>query len=265
MAQIAMIGFGAVGQYAARALSGLPEIEGVSVLCRPGREEAARAALWPDIEIASSIETLSRQPDCVVDCGGHPALEAHGAAVLRNGIDLITVSIGALADDGLAERLEAAAREGGARLELVSGAVGAIDALAAARIGGLDSVRYTGRKPPAGWAGSAAEDRLDLASLTEAAVHFDGTAREAARLYPKNANVAATVALAGLGLDATKAVLIADPNASGNIHEVEAVGAFGRFTFQIEGKPLPDNPKSSALTAMSVVRAVRNRVSAIAV
>lgn len=265
MGHVAIIGFGAVGQYVAGALRQMNEVGAISVLCRPGREAAARTAMGEGIDIATGIDQLRQAPVCVVDCGGHAALKAHGETVLRSGIDLITVSIGALADDGLASTLESAARGGNARLELVSGAVGAIDALSAARIGGLDSVRYTGRKPPAGWAGSAAEDVLDLAALKDPAVHFEGSAREAAQRYPKNANVAATVALAGLGLDATRATLIADPDAGGNIHEVEAQGAFGKFCFRIQGNPLPDNPKSSALTAMSAIRAVRNRLSPLAV
>jgi aspartate dehydrogenase len=185
--------------------------------------------------------------------------------VLRRGIDLLTVSNGALADAAFALELEEAARAGGAQLRLLSGAIGAMDALAAGAVGGLESVVYTGRKPPAGWAGSAAEDVLDLGALREAAVHFEGTAREAALRYPKNANVAATVALAGIGLDETRVRLIADPAATANRHEIEAVGAFGRFEFAIEGASLPGNPASSALTAMSVVRAVRERLAAVSV
>ena len=104
-----------------------------------------------------------------------------------------------------------------------------------------------------------AQERLDLDTLTSAAVHFDGTARQAATQYPKNANVAAAVALAGLGFDHTRAVLIADPGIDANIHEIEARGAFGSFSFRIEGKALPDNPRSSALAAMSVISAIERR------
>ena len=106
-----------------------------------------------------------------------------------------------------------------------------------------------------------AEDAIDLDDLQDPAVHFSGTAREAALRYPKNANVAATVALAGPGLDETDVELVADPTITENIHEVEVEGAFGRMQFRIEGRPLPGSPKSSALTAMSIVAAVRNRVA----
>ena len=98
---------------------------------------------------------------------------------------------------------------------------------------------YTGRKPPRGWQGSAAESRLDLDKLETAQSHFDGPARAAAIEYPKNANVAAAIALAGLGFDETRVRLIADPTITENIHTLEAVGDFGSFTFEIKGISLP--------------------------
>ena len=72
--------------------------------------------------------------------------------------------------------------------------------------------------------------------------------------------MAATVALAGIGLDKTQVELIADPNIDRNIHHIETTGAFGHLHFGIEGLSLPNNPKSSALTAMSVVSTVRRRL-----
>ncbi len=260
---IALIGHGPIARSVAAHLAQDIQITLSHVIARPGRQDAARAALG--VPAVSSVAALPDGIDLVVDCAGHPGLRAHGMAVLRRGIDLLTVSNGALADADFALELEDAAKAGNAQLRLLPGAIGAVDALAAASIGGLDSVVYTGRKPLAGWAGSAAEDALDLAALTEAATHFEGTAREAALRYPKNANVAATIALAGIGMDETQVRLIADPTITANRHEIEAIGAFGRFTFAIEGASLPDNPASSALTAMSVVRALRDRVARISV
>ncbi|MCR9255268.1 MAG: aspartate dehydrogenase [Alphaproteobacteria bacterium] len=260
---ILLIGFGAIGAYVADCLNEDDNARIRWVLCRPGREAAAREVLGDGIAPVTSLDAVDGQVDLAVDCAGHAALREHGPALLARGIDLITVSTGALADESLVDALKAAALEGGSVLELASGAIGAIDAVQAAKQGGLERLVYRGRKPPKGWKGSPAEDVLDLDGLTDAAAHFSGTARDAALRYPKNANVAASIAMAGTGLDDTHVELIADPSVSENIHEVEAEGAFGRLSFSIAGKGLPGNPRSSALTGMSVVAAIRRRAAPI--
>ncbi len=181
------------------------------------------------------------------------------------GVDVFAVSSGVLADRQTESLVEAAARQGQSRLVLVSGAIGAMDALSSARTGGLDSVVYKGRKPVSGWRGSPAEQQLVLDDVTCATTFFRGTAREAALQYPRNANVAATIALAGLGFDNTTVELVADPGISNNRHELEAHGVFGKLQFSIEGDPLASNPRSSALTAMSLVKAMEYKDSRVTV
>lgn len=256
MQTILMIGCGAISQAAVRYLQPNQDIRIGAALVEPGTEAQARDLFGNAVEIGHNINEIDMAVDLAVDCAGHPALRQHGALLLSRGTDLITVSSGALGDSGLYDELAAAARAGGSQLRMVSGAIGALDVLASASIGAMDSVTYRGRKPPRGWRGSPAEDKLDLDSLSEPAVHFTGSAREAALEYPKNANVAASVALAGVGLDETTVELIADPGADSNTHEVVAEGDFGRFEFRVEGRSLPDNPRSSALAAMSVVREI---------
>ncbi|MBT8101934.1 MAG: aspartate dehydrogenase [Gammaproteobacteria bacterium] len=265
MKRISIIGCGAIAQYVAKQLSQERELQLVAVIMLPGFEQVARDVMGAHIETALSVNELSERPDFAIDCAGHEALRQHGESILALGIDLASVSVGALADQDLYDALAAAARQSGAQLRIVSGAIGALDALSAAKVGGLNRVIYRGRKPPVGWIGSPAEEKLELSQLTEAAVHFRGTARNAALDYPKNANVAASVALAGMGFDDTEVELIADPGVSENIHEISAEGAFGRFDFQIRGRALPDNPRSSALAAMSVVRYALSQDAAIVV
>ena len=245
--RIGLIGNGAIASYVQAALKDRPHsVE--AILVRP-----SRVADNPSLFVGS-VTDLPDDLDLVIDCAGHAALVAHGPAILVLGIDVLTVSLGAFADDDVRQNLEAAARAGDAKLHLASGAIGALDCLQAARVGQLQHVTYVGRKPPAAWIGSPAEQKIDLAALkTGAHAHFEGTAREAALTYPKNANVAAAVALGGIGFDKTTVRLIADADISANIHEIEASGDFGSFTFQINGHSLPDNPRSSALAAMSVV------------
>ena len=265
MQTIAMIGCGAIGEAVAGYLADHDDVEIGVAIVNQGREARARSVFGAAVEVASSIDDVTTQVDLAVDCAGHPALRQHGEAVLSRGINLISVSSGALADAGLYDRLAAAAERGGAQLRVVSGAIGALDALSAAGVGTLTQVTYRGRKPPQGWRGSPAESKLDLDSLSEPTVHFSGSARNAALEYPKNANVAASVALAGIGFDETTVELIADPGVTRNVHEIVAEGDFGRYEFRIEGESLPDNPRSSALTAMSVVREILNPASPIVI
>jgi aspartate dehydrogenase len=235
------------------------------VLEQASLKKSLQERLGAKTKVISSLDELDAPIDCAVECAGHQAVKAHVPAVLKRGVDVILVSMGSLSEPGLADSLEAAAREGNAQLMLVPGAVAGIDALAAARPFGLDSVVYTGRKPPVGWKDTPAEKLVDLDNLKTATTIFEGTAREAAREYPKNANVAATIGIAGIGLDATRVRLIADPAVDRNVHSLRAEGTFGVLEMTIANKPLADNPKTSALAAYSAVRALRNRAAALVI
>ena len=265
MQTIAIIGCGAIGEAVVNYLAGNDDVAISAAIIKPGTESRAARVFGGDVEIVHTVEAVSLPIDLAVDCAGHPGLRQHGEAILAQGTNLVTVSSGALADVDLYDRLAMAAHGSGAQLRVVSGAIGALDALSAGGIGTLQQVLYRGRKPPSGWRGSAAEAKLDLDVLSEAAVHFRGNARDAALEYPKNANVAASIALAGIGFEDTTVELIADPDATRNVHEIRAEGEFGRFEFRIEGRSLPGNPRSSALTAMSVVREILKPASPIVI
>jgi len=251
---LALIGYGAIARGLLATLSahgGVPAR--LTVLARGPLE-------LPDAAVVRRTQDLvAARPDLVVECAGHGAVRDHACACLRAGIETVIVSAGALADADLLDAVRAAARAGRTRAVIPAGAVGGIDVLAALRPSGLAAVTYTGRKPPLAWAGSPAEAAHDLGALTRETVIFEGTARAAAIAFPKNANVAATVALAGAGFEATRVRLIADPGVTRNLHEIAVQAGAADFSFRIAGHPSPDNPKTSATTALSVAREVMNR------
>ena len=261
MTAIGLIGCGGMAQDVVAALRSAGAESGVRIvaaLARPGRSEAARAKL-PGIDIVEALDDfIARKPNIVAEVASQAAVAEHVGLLLARGIDCLVISIGALADAALLAKLKSAARAGKSRIVLPAGAIGGIDALAAMRLSGLTSVRYRSRKPPLAWRGSPAERVVDLGTLAKPAVLYTGSAGEAVLLYPQNANVAAAVALAGLGFEATQVELVADPGAAGNIHEIEAEGAAGRFAIALQGKPSRTNPKTSALAALSVARALLN-------
>lgn len=275
MRRLGIIGAGGMAETLLEALAeGLPApLEAVAVLASARSAEKARVLLarfGAKLAQRRLVETdraafLATRPEVVAECAGHGAVREHGVAVLEAGAELIVISTGALADDALRLALEEAATRGGTRLMLPPGAVGGIDVLGAARLSGLEEVTYTGRKPPLAWKGTPAEALLDLGALTEPAAFFEGTAREAAVRYPQNANVAATVALAGAGFDATRVRLVADPGITRNLHEVSVRSAAAEFTIRLEGRPSAANPKTSLTAGYSMAREVLNRARRLAV
>ena len=261
MVKLAVVGFGAIGQEAARMLRGDAGLQLTQIVVKPNAVDETRrmaAEVAPGASVLTELDvSLPLRPDLLAECAGHSAVMSHVIMALQAGIPCVVASLGALHKADSYARLEAAAECGGTRVQLISGAVGGMDALAAACTGGVDRVVYIGRKPPRSWYGTPAEQVCALSELTAPCVIFAGSAREAARKFPKNANVAATVALAGLGLERTQVELIADPGIERNVHRMEVTGSFGRLEIQLENLPLLSNPKTSALAVYSLVSAVR--------
>ncbi|CAM5354975.1 L-aspartate dehydrogenase [Mycolicibacterium aubagnense] len=211
--------------------------------------------------ISEPAELAGLDLDMVIEAAGRDAVAVWGEAALRGAASFIVSSTSAFCDDALLERLVSVAKETGSRIVVPSGALGDLGALAAASVLPLQEVVHSIVKPPRAWRGTPAETMLDLDTLAVASPFFDGSAREAAARFPQNANVAVISALSGIGLDKTRVVLVADPAARRNTHRVEAQGAFGRLDLTLENEPLATNPKSSEMTALSLVRLIENAVA----
>ncbi|HLI27166.1 MAG TPA: aspartate dehydrogenase [Chloroflexota bacterium] len=260
---VGLIGYGAIGRPLAAALAAGAAAPArlAAVLVRdPTRYPPPPAGA---LLTADRAAFLARSLDLVVEAAGHAALREHGEAVLAAGCDLLVVSVGAFADDALLARLLATARETGRQILVPSGAIAGLDVIGAAALGGLDEVTITTRKPPAAWKETPAEARAQAA--TEPTLLFEGPAREGVMRFPQNVNVAAALALAGVGLDATRMRVYADPTVTHNTHEVYARGTFGEVALTLRNVPTAENPKTGRIVALSVLKAVRNRCAALVV
>ena len=257
--RLGMIGYGVIGKHVEAALKAgnIENLELVAALVKRPRSPGLLTH-EPDRFFANSF-------DAVAECAGHEAVRMYGQRVLESGADFLVTSVGAFTDTPLFERLLAVAKANGVRLILPSAGIGALDILSSAAVGGLESVTVTVRKDPSAWKGTVAETLVDLDGLTAPHIVFDGPVREGARLYPQNVNISAAAALAGLGLDRTRVVIVADPTLTTHVVELEAKGAFGRFTFMEDVAVSEENRKTGKLVAMAMVKSVRQLASTLVV
>jgi aspartate dehydrogenase len=136
--------------------------------------------------------------------------------------------------------------EHGRKIYIPSGAIGGLDAIAAAAQGS-SSVLLETTKPP------HALGRKDTGRV----VIFEGNAADACEKYPKNVNVSATLALAGVGFEKTLVRIVSDPRAMHNTHKITVGSQSGKMAFKFENLPSEENPKTSALAALSAIRRIR--------
>lgn len=250
---VGLIGFGAIGRDLFARLA--PQFR-LSVLTRSAGHEVPAGS--PHHQ---SVEALiAGRPALVVEAAGQDAAADLAPRLLAEGIDVVLGSTGILGDAALVERLISAARSGHARLIVPSGAVGGLDYLTAVAPCPGTTVAYVSRKPVAAWTAELRAAGIDPANLAAAHVLFEGSAAEAAALYPRNLNAGLTVALAAAPAPTTVRV-IADPAVHQNMHEIHVDGPAGTALMRFANLPSPDNPKTSALTALSLAATVRRHVA----
>lgn len=254
--KIVLIGYGAISQMLFDVLrEKKPPIDILGVLVRPGRVKATQKEVGRKVAVVDSLKALLKlKPDVVVEAASQQAVRDWGESILKKGIDLMVIATGAYGDPLLWKRHCAAAARSGARLRLPSGAIAGLDGLLAMRLGKLERVKYVSIKPPHAWSGTPAETDFDLPAIKEPTVIFQGTPADAGRLYPKNANLAVTVALCGAGLDRTEIELVADPTlpAGTNASRLEVVSDSGEIAMHRTGRSMPNNPKTGVLTALTM-------------
>lgn len=256
-ARIGLIGLGAVGREVAQTFKteGMP-IE-IIALARRVHSDA-------NVEhfVLRTDELIALRPKLVVEAAGHGAVAEHVIAILKAGIPVVLASVGALADDTLRRHVTEAAQTGGGSLIFPSGAIGALDYIRAVSHSSNLRIRYCSRKPVAAWTNELIARGLSPDKISCEITLFEGTARDAALSFPQNLNVAMSLALAGPGIEGVDVRVVADPKVKENTHEVEVESAAGKASLIFNNRPSTGNPKTSALTALSIVCAVREHLDA---
>ncbi|MEM4348442.1 MAG: aspartate dehydrogenase [Candidatus Anstonellaceae archaeon] len=237
--KIGLIGFGVIGSRIGKAFK--RDIKWV-VDIRDVSEKMHNAGVFCPL-----LPTIPRRcggVDLVVEAASQEAV-AQVAHCLRYA-DLMIMSVGALSDERVLASLVANAKKYGHKVFIPSGAIGGLDAVSAVAESAKEVILET-LKPPSSLGRSDKKRK----------VIFEGTARDACRLFPQNINVSATLALAGIGFERTKVRIISDPAQKRNLHKITIISDASRMVFEFDNYPSAQNPKTSELAALSAVERIK--------
>ena len=253
MVKIGIAGCGVIGSGLAAAvqqrfkdkaeLAGLHDID----------EERARSAvssLAKPVPVLS-LDDLIAESDIVVEATAPSFSGELARKVVLAGRDVMVLSVGGLVGSDVFELAE----QKHCHVYVPSGALCGLDGVKAALIAGVEKVVLTTRKPPKGLQGApyVVKNNIDLGSLKDDTVIFEGSAREAIDGFPKNINVSVALSFAGIGVDDTRVRIVCSPQSTANVHEVEVEGEFGKLVTRTENVPSPQNPRTSYLAVLSAI------------
>ena len=240
--KVGLIGCGAIGTVLAEA------IERKLVVCDElvvfdvdaSKAEKLKAALDFPVKIAGSVdELLASKPKVVVEAAGQQAVREYYSKLLAANVDFIVMSTGALLD----------LNTNTPKLHFPSGAIGGLDALSPAALAGINEITLTSRKNP---------KALGKTNTQEETI-YEGYAEQAARQFPREMNVAATLALT-VKPAKVKVKVVSDPAVTRNTHQIHVKWRYGEMTMQFANDPHPDNPHTSALAAWSAINLLKSQL-----
>jgi aspartate dehydrogenase len=255
---LAIAGLGAIGMRVATAIDAgaVPGIRLAAVSARDQARAAVRLAGLASPPAVVTLAELADHAEVVVECAPAKVFAEVAGPAIEKGRIFLPLSVGALLNHmDLAER----AKQTGARIVIPTGALIGLDTVRAMAEGEIQRVVLQTRKPPAGLMGAPhlVDRGIDISNLTEPLRVFHGSAREAARGFPANVNVAAALALAGIGPDHTEVEVWADPGIDRNVQSVTVTSDAGEATMTMKNIPSPENPKTGRIVAQSVLATLR--------
>lgn len=261
---VAIGGLGAIGLPLARALDA--GVDGLRLIAVSARDRDKAHAALAGFRAAPSVVALDElaEADIVVEAAPAAVFEQIASAAIEAGRVFVPASVGALLPR---MHLVVRARETGARIVVPTGALLGLDAVRAAAEGPVESVTIESRKPPRGLEGAPylVQHGIDVSGITAPQRVFEGNAFDAAAGFPANVNVAAALALAGIGPMRTRVEIWADPTITRNTHTIRVEAEAARFTMTIENVPSEENPRTGRITALSMLACLRGLVATLKV
>ena len=262
--RVGLIGCGSIGTVIARAIDqgrvGGVKLVAIYDIVREHAETLAHKISRKPVICQSADELIAMNSiQLVVEAASQQAVKEYALKVLDANKDLMVMSVGALLEEELYSQIVDLARKKGRRVYVPSGAIVGLDNVKSAALGEVYEAYLTTRKPPSSFEGNAyiQERKINLNAIKKPTILYEGKAREAVKLFPRNANVAASLSLAGTGPDKTKVKIIADPRIKEIIHEIKLRGEFGQLETRTINKPFPENPKTSYIAALSAIATLK--------
>ncbi|MEM2320829.1 MAG: aspartate dehydrogenase [Candidatus Bathyarchaeia archaeon] len=261
---VGLVGCGAIGTVIAEAIDrGNVNNASLIIIYDAILERAEKLAsrLSQKPFVAKSLSEILKRSDVqlVVEAASQEFVMDHAVEILKNNKDLLIMSTGALLDEKLLSEIIDTAERTGRKVYVPSGAIVGIDNIKSAALGDIEEVILITRKPPASFMDTdlVKKVKIDISSIREPIVLYEGPAREAVKIFPQNINVAATLSLASIGPDKTRVKIVADPNTKDIVHEIRVRGGFGEIYTRAVNKPFPGNPRTSYIAALSAIATLK--------
>lgn len=267
--KVGIIGLGAIGGHVANCIDkgegGQSEL--VALLCRDKKKyltlNETQSTHFKSLITDNIDDFFASKPDIVIEAAGQETLNQYGIKVLEKGIDLLVSSMGLFTNDDVLNTFIATAEQSGAKILLSAGALPALDWMSASSLSEVKSVTITQVKPVVSWENTRAEELIELSKITVPTCFFEGTAREAANIFPKSSNISAMLALATKGLDNTIVKLIADPINPIMNTLIDFDSAVGQLQVSCQCIPSETNPSTSTGVPLAILKSIRNLSSPI--
>ncbi|MDQ3873057.1 MAG: aspartate dehydrogenase [Thermoproteota archaeon] len=262
---VGLLGCGAIGSHLAAAVDAeqVPNASIVSLFdIVDSKAKSLQSKLRRTPEIYTDFSSfLSSRADIIIEAASQEAVRKYGTTIIEASKELMVMSVGALADTVFLSKLlkVAATKKGQSKIYVPTGAIAGIDALRSVRHI-TDSVTLTTTKSPSALAGAPFIEsrKLILGKIRKRTVIYEGWAGEAVKMFPANVNVAAVLALSGIGIERTKVRIVADPETNTNQHEIVATGSFGDIKITVNNVPVPQHPRTSYLAVLSAIECLRS-------